>query len=113
MLVDLELISLINDSRAMKNIGFLNVFLDIFFFTTSTCLSCSSVQVSLGCHQYLFTVTVNPADMPCFCLRHDVDALVWQPRPEQPDNMWEHVATFNALGKSQENVFTFVILLVK
>ncbi|XP_008329275.1 nudC domain-containing protein 1 isoform X2 [Cynoglossus semilaevis] len=57
--------------------------------------------VSLGCHQYLFTVTVNPADMPCFCLRHDVDALVWQPRPEQPDNMWEHVATFNALGYVQ------------
>lgn len=57
--------------------------------------------VNLGCHQYLFTVDVNPSEMPCFCLRHDVDALVWQPRPDQPDNMWEHIATFNALGYVQ------------
>ncbi|XP_051811477.1 nudC domain-containing protein 1 isoform X2 [Acanthochromis polyacanthus] len=54
--------------------------------------------VNLGSHQYLFTVDVNPSEMPCLCLRHDVDALVWQPRPEQPGNMWEHVATFNALA---------------
>ncbi|XP_037650964.1 nudC domain-containing protein 1 [Sebastes umbrosus] len=57
--------------------------------------------VNLGSHQYLFTVDVNPSEMPCFCLRHDVDALVWQPRPDQPSNMWEHVATFNALGYVQ------------
>ncbi|XP_078146540.1 nudC domain-containing protein 1 [Centroberyx gerrardi] len=57
--------------------------------------------VNLGSHQYLFTVDVNPSDMPCLCLRHDVDALVWQPRPDQPSNMWEHVATFNALGYVQ------------
>lgn len=38
--------------------------------------------------------------MPAFCLRHDVDALLWQPRPEQPDALWEHIATFNALGES-------------
>ncbi|XP_054873673.1 nudC domain-containing protein 1 [Amphiprion ocellaris] len=57
--------------------------------------------VNLGSHQYLFTVDVDPSEMPCLCLRHDVDALVWQPRPEQPGNMWEHVATFNALGYVQ------------
>ncbi|XP_068188933.1 nudC domain-containing protein 1 [Antennarius striatus] len=57
--------------------------------------------VNLGSHQYLFTVDVNPCDMPCLCLRHDVDALVWQPRPDQPSNMWEHIATFNALGYVQ------------
>uniref|UniRef100_A0A665TL73 NudC domain-containing protein 1 n=1 Tax=Echeneis naucrates TaxID=173247 RepID=A0A665TL73_ECHNA len=57
--------------------------------------------VNLGSHQYLFTVDVNPSEMPCFCLRHDVDALVWQPRPDQPSDMWEHVATFNALGYVQ------------
>ncbi|KAG7500831.1 hypothetical protein JOB18_031414 [Solea senegalensis] len=57
--------------------------------------------VNLSSHQYLFTVDVNPSEMPCLCLRHDVDALVWQPRPEQPSNMWEHVATFNALGYVQ------------
>lgn len=57
--------------------------------------------VNLGSHQYLFTVDVDPSEMPCLCLRHDVDALVWQPRPDQPGNMWEHVATFNALGYVQ------------
>uniref|UniRef100_A0A667XH25 NudC domain-containing protein 1 n=1 Tax=Myripristis murdjan TaxID=586833 RepID=A0A667XH25_9TELE len=57
--------------------------------------------VNLGSHQYLFTVDVNPSEMPCLCLRHDVDALVWQPRPDQPSNMWEHIATFNALGYVQ------------
>lgn len=57
--------------------------------------------VNLGSHQYLFTVDVDPAEMPCLCLRHDVDALVWQPRPNQQGDMWEHVATFNALGYVQ------------
>lgn len=54
--------------------------------------------VNLATNQYLFTVLVNPSEMPCICLRHDVDGLVWQPRPKQPDNMLEHIATFNALG---------------
>lgn len=42
--------------------------------------------------------------MPCFCLRHDVDALLWQPHSDQPENMWEHIATFNALGKKLTSV---------
>ncbi|XP_043544682.1 nudC domain-containing protein 1 isoform X1 [Chiloscyllium plagiosum] len=56
--------------------------------------------VNLSSHQYLFTAVVDPAEMPCFCLRHDVDALLWQPHPQQ-DNMWEHIGTFNALGYVQ------------
>lgn len=36
--------------------------------------------------------------MPCFCLRHDVDALLWQPHSSKQEDMWEHIATFNALG---------------
>ncbi|XP_028819791.1 nudC domain-containing protein 1 [Denticeps clupeoides] len=57
--------------------------------------------VNLSSHQYLFTVEANPPEMPCLCLRHDVDALLWQPRPDQPNAMWEHVATFSALGYVQ------------
>ncbi|XP_037549101.1 nudC domain-containing protein 1, partial [Nematolebias whitei] len=57
--------------------------------------------VNLSSHQYLFTVDVDPSQMPCLCLRHDVDALLWQPRPDQPADLWEHVATFNALGYVQ------------
>ncbi|XP_017932995.1 nudC domain-containing protein 1 [Manacus vitellinus] len=57
--------------------------------------------INLGSNQYLFSVVVNPREMPCFCLRHDVDALLWQPHSDQPENMWEHIATFNALGYVQ------------
>lgn len=56
------------------------------------------MQMNLGSSQYLFTVVVNPSEMPCLCLRYDVDAIVLQPHPEQPENTWEHIATFNALG---------------
>ncbi|XP_026875371.2 nudC domain-containing protein 1 isoform X1 [Electrophorus electricus] len=57
--------------------------------------------VNLASHQYLFTADTSPSEMPALCLRHDVDALLWQPRPECPNDMWEHVATFNALGYVQ------------
>ncbi|KAM6089243.1 nudC domain-containing protein 1 isoform 1-T1 [Chlamydotis macqueenii] len=57
--------------------------------------------INLGSNQYLFSVIVDPREMPCFCLRHDVDALLWQPHSDQPENMWEHIATFNALGYVQ------------
>ncbi|XP_028646745.1 nudC domain-containing protein 1 [Erpetoichthys calabaricus] len=57
--------------------------------------------VNLSSHQYLFTVVTNPEEMPCLCLRHDVDALLWQPHADKQDNLWEHIATFNALGYVQ------------
>ncbi|XP_012970773.1 nudC domain-containing protein 1 isoform X1 [Mesocricetus auratus] len=57
--------------------------------------------VNLGSNQYLFSVVVDPKEMPCFCLRHDVDALLWQPHCSKQDDMWEHIATFNALGYVQ------------
>eukprot|EP00062_Callorhinchus_milii_P017061 gi/632969046/ref/XP_007900873.1/ PREDICTED: nudC domain-containing protein 1 [Callorhinchus milii] len=56
--------------------------------------------VNLGSNQYLFTAVVDPAEMPCLCLRHDVDALLWQPYPKH-ENIWDHIATFNALGYVQ------------
>ncbi|XP_076865906.1 nudC domain-containing protein 1 [Brachyhypopomus gauderio] len=57
--------------------------------------------VNLGSNQYLFTANTSPSEMPALCLRHDVDALLWQPRPDRPNDTWEHVATFNALGYVQ------------
>uniref|UniRef100_G3RK69 NudC domain-containing protein 1 n=1 Tax=Gorilla gorilla gorilla TaxID=9595 RepID=G3RK69_GORGO len=65
--------------------------------------SCGAIfhYVNLGSNQYLFSVIVDPKEMPCFCLRHDVDALLWQPHSSKQDDMWEHIATFNALGYVQ------------
>ncbi|XP_052441021.1 nudC domain-containing protein 1 [Carassius gibelio] len=57
--------------------------------------------VSLGSNQFLFSVHIDPSEMPAFCLRHDVDALLWQPRPNQDTDIWEHISTFNALGYVQ------------
>lgn len=57
--------------------------------------------VNLGSNQFLFSLVVTPELMPCFSLRHDVDALLWQPRSAPDDNLWEHVSTFNALGYVQ------------
>ncbi|XP_053323013.1 nudC domain-containing protein 1 [Spea bombifrons] len=57
--------------------------------------------VNLGSNQYLFSVVATPELMPCFSLRHDVDALLWQPVSAQDSNLWEHAATFNALGYVQ------------
>ncbi|XP_031759244.1 nudC domain-containing protein 1 isoform X1 [Xenopus tropicalis] len=57
--------------------------------------------VNLGSNPYLFTFVATPELMPCFALRHDVDALLWQPVSEQADNLWDHIATFNALGYVQ------------
>ncbi|TRY58755.1 hypothetical protein DNTS_034586 [Danionella cerebrum] len=57
--------------------------------------------VSLGSHQFLFSVHIDPSETPAFCLRHDVDALLWQPRPDLDSSAWEHISTFNALGYVQ------------
>ncbi|XP_060058095.1 nudC domain-containing protein 1 [Erinaceus europaeus] len=80
---------------------------DIFFDETSSlCRFDGSTLktthvVNLGSNQYLFSVIVDPKEMPCFCLRHDVDALLWQPHSSKQEDIWEHVATFNALGYVQ------------
>ncbi|KAM4865114.1 nudC domain-containing protein 1 [Thomomys bottae] len=80
---------------------------DIFFEESSSLcrFDGSSLKtthvVNLGSNQYLFSVIVDPNEMPCFCLRHDVDALLWQPHSGKQEDMWEHIATFNALGYVQ------------
>ncbi|CAH2285748.1 nudC domain-containing 1 [Pelobates cultripes] len=61
----------------------------------------ASHVVNLGSNQYLFSMVATPELMPCFALRHDVDALLWQPIISQNENLWEHVSTFNALGYVQ------------
>ncbi|XP_077982783.1 nudC domain-containing protein 1-like [Glandiceps talaboti] len=59
-------------------------------------------KVSLGSHQWLFNVQIEPDKAPATCLRHDVDGLVWQPeKPDAGGSSWKHIGTFNALGYVQ------------
>ncbi|KAK3085443.1 hypothetical protein FSP39_003362 [Pinctada imbricata] len=60
-------------------------------------------QTNLGSHQFLFTTRVSHDAPSVFCLRHDVDGLVWQPAKtvKEHDSPWQHVATFNAFGYVQ------------
>ena len=56
----------------------------------------------MAIHQWIFNATLDRNLPPAFCIRHDVDALLWQPKalPSNDDN-WTHVGTFNALGYVQ------------
>ena len=70
--------------------------------TTLQHLSVIWYQVCLAIHQWIFNATLDQNLPPAFCIRHDVDALLWQPKahPNNEDN-WTHVGTFNALGYVQ------------
>ncbi|KAG7158887.1 NudC domain-containing protein 1-like, partial [Homarus americanus] len=49
----------------------------------------------LGPTQHLFNSRVDETKVPAFCLRHDVDGILWQPSGE---DTFTHVATYNAFG---------------
>nr|XP_045606302.1 nudC domain-containing protein 1-like isoform X1 [Procambarus clarkii] len=49
----------------------------------------------LGPTQHLFNSQVHEVSLPAFCLRHDVDGILWQPSGV---DTFTHVATFNAFG---------------
>ena len=49
----------------------------------------------------VFTAPAKTVTPPYFCLRHDVDAVVWQPTSAGNETTWDHVGTFNALGYVQ------------
>ncbi|KAE8747262.1 hypothetical protein FOCC_FOCC005908 [Frankliniella occidentalis] len=63
-----------------------------------------SHQVSMGGHQWLFNVSLTAGAPPALCVRHDVDACVWQMDEMNRDsNIWPitHVGTFLAFGYVQ------------
>ena len=64
----------------------------------------SVLQVGLGGRQLLFTAPAASSDAPrYFCLRHDVDCVVWHPHAclTRYGPRWTHVSTFDALGYVQ------------
>lgn len=56
------------------------------------------MQSGLGGQQIIFTSPGAKDLHPYFAVRHDVDAVVWQPIG---GTAWNHVTTFNALGYVQ------------
>lgn len=59
-------------------------------------------QCGLGGRQVLFSTIVN-SESPIFCVRHDVDALLWQPKEisSAAEFPCQHIGTLNALGYVQ------------
>ncbi|XP_064101121.1 nudC domain-containing protein 1-like [Macrobrachium nipponense] len=59
----------------------------------------SSHKLSSMCHlgatQHLFNSQVEGNVVPAFCIRHDVDGVLWQPEGE---DRFVHTATYNAFG---------------
>jgi len=66
------------------------------------------MQALLGRHQLLFVAPTEHTAL-AFCLRHDVDGLVWLPmedaekKEEEPISKWNchHIGTLQALGYIQ------------
>lgn len=57
-------------------------------------------QAFLIGHQWLFYHKFDADHLPYFALRHDVDALIWEPKVASKFHI-EHIATFSALGYVQ------------
>ena len=57
-------------------------------------------KASVGDRQLLFSFN-NGSSPASFCLRHDVDGLVWQPSIAEGRLVLEHIDTFDALGYVQ------------
>lgn len=59
-------------------------------------------EISLSTLQWLFQIKCNPELTPAICLRHDVDACVWQLQDAE-EKKWpsKHIGTFFAFGYVQ------------
>ncbi|XP_073993640.1 nudC domain-containing protein 1 isoform X2 [Rhodnius prolixus] len=58
-------------------------------------------KIVLGSEQWLFSVQLTSDELPAFCIRRDVDGILWQPVQPQMDNdifQCTHIHTFPALG---------------
>lgn len=64
---------------------------------------CCCCQANISSHQWLFTTQLQADILPAFCLRHDVDGILWQPLSKGDDSgkIVKHQATFNAFGYVQ------------
>lgn len=58
-------------------------------------------RIPLSVHQFLFSVNLKTQQVPALCLRHDVDACIWQPYSHLNNiDTWpvKHEGTLKAFG---------------
>ncbi|XP_045504100.1 nudC domain-containing protein 1 [Colias croceus] len=63
-------------------------------------------RVPLSVHQYLFSLKLETQEVPALCLRHDVDACIWQPYSQLINSeTWpiKHQGTLMAFGYVQSS----------
>ncbi|XP_045487658.1 nudC domain-containing protein 1 [Pieris rapae] len=63
-------------------------------------------RVPLSVHQFLFNIKLETEGVPALCLRHDVDACIWQPYPHLINtDIWpvKHQGTLMAFGYIQSS----------
>lgn len=58
-------------------------------------------RINIGSFQLITTVRLSPELPPALVLRHDVDAVLWQPIKDNDEWMIKHEGTFLALGYIQ------------
>jgi len=58
------------------------------------------LETPVAGHQWLFSRIFTPQEPTSFCIRHDVDGVLWKPVQSDTTSKvsWKHVSTFNALG---------------
>ncbi|XP_041974398.1 nudC domain-containing protein 1 [Aricia agestis] len=63
-------------------------------------------RIPLSVNQYLFHINLEPHQAPALCLRHDVDACIWQPYAQLINTeTWpvKHIGTLLAFGYVQSS----------
>ncbi|CAK1548000.1 unnamed protein product [Leptosia nina] len=63
-------------------------------------------RIPLSVHQFLFSVKLETLEVPALCLRHDVDACIWQPYQQLINSdTWpvKHQGTLMAFGYIQSS----------
>ncbi|XP_002127496.2 nudC domain-containing protein 1 [Ciona intestinalis] len=75
------------------------------YYNSSAALVCFNAtaeavtkSADISSTKWLFNAVLDPSRPAAFVLRHDVDAIVWQPSVTGNNTSWHHLATFNALG---------------
>ena len=83
-----------------KYISYMYIYIYLFVLVFNLNTSSFCFQTPVAGHQWLFSRIFTPQEPTSFCIRHDVDGVLWKPVQSDTTSKvsWKHVSTFNALG---------------